>query len=629
MSGIGGVLRLDGGSIDPADVTFLTDALARRGPDGVGQWHGDGVALVQAVLRATPEAPVDPGPLADETGTLRIVFDGRLDNRDELRSALGAAGMRRRKNDADAEMVLQAYRYWDRACVQHLNGDFSFALWDGRRRRLFCGRDRLGMKPFVYRSDGYRLAWASDLRPVALFPGASSRPNLGMVAEFLANNVASLNETVWSDVYRLPPAHSLTVERGRVSLTRYWDLDPTRQIRYRSSGEYGEHLREVLADAVSDRTRTVGPSVVELSGGIDSSALTGLAMKSLAGRPSEAVRAVSLVYPGLDCDESEHIDAVAKSWDLDPIRVTPIPAGTFDYEAEAYQFGDIPAYPAMALWAKIYAAARDLGARSTLNGIGGDEWFTGTAAYTADLIRAGRLKELVAHSMDAARFHQRSVAAVIWYYGVRSLVAHRLPPWIVNPLRGHTATRGAPWVRAAFARSVGLRDRLVVPERPNLATIAQGQICHTLDGGVLTNAVDFTERFVSDYALEFRAPFLDSRVIEFALAIPEAERWGADHPKRVLRSAVRGLVPESVLGRLDKEGPGYIFAEELLSPETASCLRSPVIEREGWVDGDRLRAMHTEMGAMYRASASGWDTHIWPLWRAVAVEIWLRANGYG
>ncbi|MDQ6948096.1 MAG: asparagine synthase-related protein [Actinomycetota bacterium] len=629
MSGIGGVVRVDGGAVDPSDVAFLIEGMRHRGPDGIGDWRGEGVALVQALLRATPEAPLDAQPLADETGTLRVVFDGRLDNRDELRRALDGAGCRLR-SASDAEILLQAYRRWERGCISRLIGDFAFALWDGRHSLLFCGRDPLGMKPFVYRTDGRRLVWASELRPIALLPGASSRPNLGMIAELLASNVTSRDETVWDGVLRLPPAHTLTVEGGRIAVSRYWDLEPGNQIRHISHEEYADHLREVLTVAVRDRMRTVGPSVVELSGGIDSSALLGLAMNGHKVAPSEAgLEAVSLVYPGRDCDESMHIDAVADFWEFEPTRVLPVAAGTFDYEAQARTNADVPAYPAVALWDGLYAAVRGLGARSTLNGIGGDEWFTGTAVHVADLLRAGRFRELSGFVRGAAAFEERSAAAVIWYYGFRSLAAHSLWRPISEGLRSRVATRRAPWVTPGFATSVGLRDRLLVPERRNLTTIAQGQICHTLDGGILTNSCEFVERFAANYGLELRLPFLDVRVLEFALAIPEAERWGSGMPKRVLRSAVRGLAPDSVLDRLDKQGPSFISAEQLLSPETAACLRSPVIEREGWVDGNRLRAMHAEMAGRYRRSDPGWDAHIWPLWRAVAVELWLRAHRLG
>ncbi len=577
------------------------------------------MVLIQALLRTTPEQSA-PQPVVDETGLRRIVFDGRLDDRAALVGALGGAAS---LNDSDATLVLRSYDRWHASCPRRLEGDFAFAIWDAQRRSLFCARDPLGVRPFLYRHEGRKMAWASELHPLVHLPGASKEPNLGMIAEFLANAITSKSDTVWQGVYRLPAGHALSVADGRLSISRYWNLDPTVRIRYATHEQYADHLREVLTASVRDRMRAIGPIALELSGGIDSSAIAGVASILPESAP---VRPVSLIYPGLACDESEHIDAVARHCHIDPVKVTALDGGTFDYEALARRTAEVPAYPAIALWEKVYEAARATGAHVALSGVGGDEWFAGTEAYAADLMRSGRLSAMIGYGRDAARDNNCSVATVLWRYGARLWLAESLPGMWSDSLRARAAAHRAGWLHPAFGRSVALADRLRVPARSNLQSLAQGQICRTLDGGSLPHSVEYIERFAASFSLDLRLPFLDKRVIEFAAAIPEDQRWGSACPKWVLRTAMRGLIPESVRTRLDKQGHDDVFAQDLLSPATAKLLESPFIERAGWVQGPRISAMLLDLRRRYPNRVRGWNTYMWPLSLCVAVERWHTAH---
>lgn len=160
MSGITGIYHLDGRPVDPALLRRMTDIIGHRGPDGAGYWLDGPVGLGHRMLHPTPESLRETQPLLDETGNLCLTLDGRVDNREELRTALEDKGTKLR-TDTDAELVLQAYECWGEECPKKIIGDFVFVIWDGRMRQLFCARDPLGVKPFYYYTDGRTFLYGS------------------------------------------------------------------------------------------------------------------------------------------------------------------------------------------------------------------------------------------------------------------------------------------------------------------------------------------------------------------------------------------------------------------------------------------------------------------------------------
>jgi len=195
MSAIAGVLRLDGAPADAGLIGRMLDSMSHRGPDGRGMWTSGAVALGHLARHTTPESTTEHQPLAAEDGTLVLVFDGRVDNRDELVRRLDADGVPVR-HGTDAEIVLRAWQRWGAECPDRILGDFAFALWDAPHRLLFCARDIVGIRPFCYRVTARGVQFASE--PQALLQDAdfSPRPNEGMVAEHLAGIVTSRRETV-------------------------------------------------------------------------------------------------------------------------------------------------------------------------------------------------------------------------------------------------------------------------------------------------------------------------------------------------------------------------------------------------------------------------------------------------
>ena len=491
MSGIAGIYNFDGQPVDPALLQGMTDAIVQRGPDGIRHWIDGPVGLGHCMLHTTPESVYEKQPLTDESGNLCLTMDGRVDNREELISALKSAGARLR-DDTDAELVLKAYECWGTECPARIIGDFALVIWDKRQRHLFCARDILGIKPFYYYTDGRKFLWASDLRPLWKDATVPREPNEGMVAEYLAEAITSREETLYRGILRLTPANYLVVRQDSVAKKCYWDIDPGKEVRHRTDEEYAEHFSALFKEAVRCRLRSQGPVGAELSGGLDSSSVVGMAQ--LLYREGQATdrgfATFSLVYPGLSCDEGPYIDDAVEMWDVASNKVRHEAPPPSVYLGDARRYYDFPDYPNGVMSNSISARARERGFRVLLTGAGGDEWLTGSLYHYGDFLRRLKLRALM-RQLRCDRQFDRNAAKVppiifprgallkVGFFPLLPSVARRAVKWVLR--RDYAAP---PWIGVEFARRAQLAERLR-NGRPHkkFPTFAQEDIYRSLING--------------------------------------------------------------------------------------------------------------------------------------------------
>jgi asparagine synthase (glutamine-hydrolysing) len=254
MSGITGIYNLDGCPVDPRLLTQMTDAMTHRGLDGSGQWLDGAIGFGHRMLHSTPESLYERQPALDELAQTVIVADARIDNRDELISIL-RLNEKPRGQITDPELILKAYQAWEEASPERLSGDFAFAIWDKSYRRLFCARDAIGIKPFYYYFDGAKFLWASEPRTLFQHPAVPKQPNRNLMGRYLLDDFSENEETLYKGIYRLPPAHSLSLRGKEIKKKQYWDIDPSRVIRYKRDEEYTQHFFELFRESVKSSLR--------------------------------------------------------------------------------------------------------------------------------------------------------------------------------------------------------------------------------------------------------------------------------------------------------------------------------------------------------------------------------------
>ena len=629
MSGIAGIYHRDARPLERARLQRMADAMAHRGADGLNCWIDGPLGLAQAMLYTTLESLEERQPLADEPSALCLTLDGRVDNASELRAALRAKGLAPH-TDTDAELVLRAYECWGEHCPQHILGDFAFAIWDGRKRNLFCARDCLGIKPFYYYADQRIFLFASELQQ--LFAGADipCEPNEGMIGEYLADAITSREETLYRGILRLPPAHCLCVERGRLRKWRYWDAEPARAIRYRTDAQYAAHFLEIFSEAVRSRLRSPGGIGAELSGGLDSSSVVSViqSLRRDAAPPGINVETFSLVFPGMACDESDYIDDVVRASGVKSHFVPPYAPKTTDPQESVRRHRDFPGYPQNFLWNSIRALAREKGFRVHLTGFGGDDWLSGRELHYVELLRRFRIRELVRRARATLQRSGTPGARSELYLALRRDLLELLPPAAIRMIRGGLGREGVPgWILPQFARRVHLRERLArKPEKHRFASHAQLEQYRWLNGGFLPHAFEHDDRSAAEAGFELRHPFHDRRLVEFAFALPPEQLWRHNQTKFVLRQAMRGLLPERVGQRPGKADFSHAAGNAFRDQGGESLFDSFAIASMHWVDTAKAGAMYRQMYQLYAKGDEGFSDHIWPPWMIFGIDLWYKMS---
>jgi asparagine synthase (glutamine-hydrolysing) len=629
VSGFTVIFHLDSSPADRSLFERMLGAITHRGPDGIGRWVSRAIAIGHAKLATTPEAVHEDQPLRDNTLDLTLAFDGRVDNREELRSAIEAKGITLR-GDTDAELVLRAYQCWGEESPRRILGDFAYAIWDGMRRRLFCARDPLGMKPFFYYCDGRRFLAGSELQQILEDPCVSRRPNEGFVAEYLTDFPISRDETLFEAIRRLSPGHQLIVRPQGLRIQRYFDIDTSKQIRYRTHGEYAEHLRHLLREAVRCRMRSPGGVAAELSGGVDSSSVVCVALALMRdGKiPPLPFETFSIACSEPEADERRHIDAVVRSWGIGSTLAAPRIATTSSCLDEVRRYKDVILYPSCVLSDNIRSLIAAKGFRVCLTGQGGDEWQTGTPLHFADLLRAVKLGGLVAR-LRAEKEMASADPLSKSYRPFKCLVRHGLwnitPEVVRSPLRrAFGATRYPNWLEPEFVRRSGIAERLAYrPASPRLRSLAQQQKYNWLMSGSFL-LIELWERASARFGFELRHPLHDLRIVEFAIASPEEVRCNDGMEKYALRYAVKDVIPPEIFERRDKGDATRTVMRAFENLCGEAPFYSLAIASSGWVNGRRVREAHREMMKLYRQSNYAFARYTWPLFGLIGAELWFK-----
>ncbi|MGH7935041.1 MAG: asparagine synthase-related protein [Candidatus Binataceae bacterium] len=627
MSGIALIYHLDGRPADPLVLARMLDAIPYRACDGRGCWNDGPIAIGHAKLCATPESLHEIQPLSDEAGTLRLTFDGRVDNRADLHAALTAKGAQIR-DDTDAELVLRACQVWGEEAPLRIIGDFAFAIWDGSARRLFCARDPIGAKTFYYYFDGRSFICASELHQILRHPEVVAEPNEGMIAETLVRTPSTREETFYQRIFRLEPSHWLTVNGGRLTKRRYYDLESPRPIRYAGDEQYAEHFLEIFRESVRCRLRCHKGAIIDLSGGLDSSSIAAVACAMRRdGDPAVApFETFSVAFDHPAADERRYVADFEQMWQSRNHRLRPALLPLEVLTEQVLHYRDLPDYPNSALGD--YDAelnGRD-DFRVWIDGNGGDDWLTGAAPEYDDLLRGFDLFGVARRLRLDYRNFRRDPSYGNPLQGLLRQGFWRLLPWrIRRALRPLDRPAAIFPVTTEFARRTALGDRLAaMPPRPRFLRPSQYAMYCGFNAGWLTHPIEVSERWTARRRTDDRHPFFDRRIIEFVFALPDDQLLRDYEVKFVLRNAMRGLLPESIRRRQTKASFSHVYVETLEALGGARLFDSMEIASQGWVDAGAVAAAYRKMSELSSAGDIGYMRYIGPLWMVFAIELWFK-----
>lgn len=569
MSGICGIIDLTGAALDPTALRRMTNVLERRGPDGTHVWREGPVALGHTLLATTPEALLEGQPFTHPETGCTITADLRLDNRDELRTALGLAAQKR--VIGDAELALHAYLKWGEDCPRHLLGDFAFAIWDPRAGRLFCARDPMGMKQLIHcHLPGRLFAFASEPHAVLEAEGVPRRINELRIADYLAGGLEAVDatSTFFEQVYRMPPAHIMTVGRDGMTQRRYWRLEAGPELKLGSDRDYAEAFLEVFTKAVRARLRAPAGTVGSmLSGGMDSGSIVAIACRLFAKEGRGPLPTFSGIGPDPEtCAETRAIHAALTMPNLAPTLVNwaEMEGYAEDLIALTREISD-PFDGHMTMMRAICLHAHQDGIKVLLDGAGGDLCFS-NSAHVPRLIR--QLHWIEAWHETAAENHfwggEASTLRTWLTYQRRAW----MPLWVSRAKRqllDRHRKVNLGLCNPDFAARVNLAARKAQERRqwPTGRLSHGAYIAHVLQQGFETAARERYDRTAAARAIEMRAPFMDARVMQFCVALPLRQLTQDGWPKILLRRSMATLMPDAVRWRSGKEHLGWAFSQAM------------------------------------------------------------------
>lgn len=563
MTVIFGMWHRDGAPRAQEDAVRMASALAPYGPDRQGMWHDGSVALGRALAMTLPEDVFDRQPLRGG-GATALVADLRLDNRAELCRDLGIVEAESRFM-ADAAILLAAWDRWGEACLDRLLGEFAFAIWDGTARRLFCARDHLGLRPFHYYTEGAVFAFASLPKGLHALPEVPREIDDVMIMGRLALLPEAHGRSFFKHVHRLPPGHAMTVTPSEVIVRRYWRPEPERRLVLGGDDEYVEAFRALLDEAVRCRLRSIGPIGSQLSGGYDSTTVTATAARLFAAEGKSLLAFTSVPSPDYDGtapagrfgDEGPHAASVAAMYpNIRHVLTSPTDACPLDLVTRLHLVG-VP-IGHMCLLPDLDAAAKacaDHGVRTVLTGAMGNVTisYDGLPLLPALLRQGHWLRWWSEASMLAQRHGARS-----W----RLLLATSVGPFLPAPL---WAIMRRTFGRGPLSAYRPLNPGLAAERGLKALAEATGWDVNWqpwADGrrmrAAMLSHVDFGSFAHNGTGIERRDPTADRRLVDFCLAIPEDQFLRRGTTKFLLRRAMAGRLPPTIL---NERRSGFVGAD--------------------------------------------------------------------
>ena len=612
MSGIVGILNLNGATVEREMLERLTGLMSYRGPDASGVWADAAVGLGHTMLRTTAESDREQQPCSID-GEVWISADARIDGRAELLAELRSTETRARAKpdqaslDAasmdDARLILYAYHAWGESCLSRLIGDFAFIIWDGRRRQLFCACDHLGVKPFYYAALAECIVMSNTLNCVKAHPSVSTELNDLAVADFLLfDRNQESDTTTFKEIRRLPPAHSLTWSARGIEVSRYWKPPLDGRVRYRKTQDYIEHFKDLLRQATNDRMRADRVSIF-MSGGLDSTTVAAAAAQLASGAGTESsLKAFATVFDKQMPDRERHYSGLAAEALGIPIEHLPADG------LKLYQDLDGPEAmppepfhdPLLAVSIKRLRRA-SLHSRVALTGQGGDVVFR----YSPPSILSWAFGGLLLNSWRyAARY--RRVPRLGLRTGLKKLWRGERP----QDMDGYPG-----WLNQDLERRLNLRDRweFVCGDRPRLHPFRPDS--YSLLGLSSWRIIFETyDPGWTRFPLEFRHPLFDTRLVTYLLSLPNEIFFD----KIITREAMKGRLPEPV--RVRPKTP--LVAD----PMRGQADSFEEIMREFTAD-PRLEVYVNLSAIPRRAEPADNSNSLWLNLRPISFNLWLRRSG--
>jgi asparagine synthase (glutamine-hydrolysing) len=625
MCGVSGIAfsSRSGRAVEEAVLVRMRDVLWHRGPDDGGCFIEGPVGLAHRRLSIV-DVSCGHQPMGNEDGAVQIVYNGEIYNHADHRAMLEGHG-HRFSTRSDTETIIHLYEQFGARCVDYLRGMFAFAIWNRRSKELFIARDRLGVKPLYYSllADG-TLVFGSEIKAILASGLVKAEMNRAALPDFLANRATMDNQTLFAGVMRLPAGHTLTWNDGKVRIEKFWDVAPAAVAASRSVAEYVDEWRELFTTSVRLRLMADVPLGMFLSGGIDSSAIAAVMSKMV----KDPIKTFSVAFRVPEANELSYARTVAQAFGTDHHEVLIDPQQFIDALPHLVWHEDEPIAHSASVPLYFVSQLAQRHVKVVLTGEGADELLGGYYRYrtTRFNLQAAQLyhrwsgagsRRFVQGFLSRvapAKLQRKLTRTFLWreptidsiYFDNFSVFSRERQADLLAPeLRSEVS------IDNAFASMRGYFD--AYPE----ASLLQRMLYSDLKT-YLHELLMKQDQMSMAASIESRVPFLDHKLVEFSTALPDELKLHGLTTKRVLREAMKGLLPDEILTRR-KMGFPVPLARWLrtdFQPMVQEHLLSARALERGLFQPEAVRALVAE-------HAAGAD-HSERLWLLLNLEIWQR-----
>lgn len=654
MSAIFGIFNIDKKPVSLAEIEKMSRTLKHRGADDFGVWTNGNIGFGHRMLWTTSESLNEELPKKLDGGKIVITADARIDNITELLDQLGLSNIKAEKSFSDSEVILYAYKKWGEDCPSKLLGDFAFAIWDEAKQRVFCARDHLGVKSFNYYFRNKYFVFATEIKALLCLDRIPQEINEIKIGDYLTSISDDTTSTFYRDIFRLPAAHQMTIDRAGKKISRYWSLDYSREIKLSSNAEYAENFREIFTEAVRCRMRSDFTIGTMLSGGLDSSSVACTARKLMIENAvnlqhqNNEIHTFSAVFEKVaKSDESYYINSVLEQGNFKPHFLKGDEVSPFeDLEKMIWHLDEAIQSGNLYLNWNIYKSAQKNGVRVILDGFDGDSTVSHGQKYLLELALSKRWLTLFNEARGYSKNFDESASALLWAYYWRygintwsakynflkpfNKVGKKLYKMALNkdtrpPL---SVSEFDDDLNPEFIDRIKLYEHQKSLKNTTIKSPKNEREDHFLkiSNGVIPFILETIDKVSAPFNVEVRYPFCDKRLVEFCLALPANQKMHQGYTRVVMRRAMVGILPKEVQWRPGKSNLSHSFNTGLKSFEynrINKILNTSAGLLNSYLNVNSLEKTHERF-----SKGVSTDADVLKISSSISLALWLQEAGF-